>query len=267
MHLFFGNLSANANSTYESLRTSGESTCTNELNRSAYWMPALLDGRGNVIRPNYAAIYYKRRPSSDPWFKTNGNIPRDLPRGLRYVFGNPDAEALVHFKCVNGWKVIGTPGTMTHALQQCAAGQKLLVSISSPKCWDGKNLDSPDHRSHMAYMQRNGGQTFCPDTHPFVLPMFTLTAEFSIELGDVPGLWRFSSDMPGAEPGSSFHSDWFGAWEDSILDRWHRGCIDKMLNCSDGDFGDGGAMKKNAHFPSGLAVPRLVPVPANQIGP
>jgi hypothetical protein len=93
-----------------------------------------------------------------------------------------------------------------------------------------------------------------------------LTAEYSIELGDVPGLWRFASDMPGDEPGSSFHSDWFGAWEDSILVRWHEGCIDQMLNCSDGEFGDGGAMKRNGHFPNGQAEPRLVPVPANPVG-
>jgi hypothetical protein len=66
LHQFYGNTAANAYSTYESLRTSGDSTCVSTLNRSGYWMPAMLDGKGNVVRPNFVAIYYKRRPASDP---------------------------------------------------------------------------------------------------------------------------------------------------------------------------------------------------------
>jgi hypothetical protein len=66
LHQFFGNTAANANSTYESLRTTGQSTCNSPLNRSAYWMPAMMNGKGQVVRPDYISIYYKRRPASDP---------------------------------------------------------------------------------------------------------------------------------------------------------------------------------------------------------
>ena len=66
LHQFYGNTGANAYSTYRSLRTSGDSTCMGILNRSGYWMPAMLDGKGNVVRPGGVSIYYKRRPVSDP---------------------------------------------------------------------------------------------------------------------------------------------------------------------------------------------------------
>ncbi|RYF04348.1 MAG: DUF1996 domain-containing protein, partial [Oxalobacteraceae bacterium] len=66
LHQFFGNTAANANSSYASLRTSGESTCNNMLNRSAYWIPAMMNGRGKVVRPDYISIYYKRRAVNDP---------------------------------------------------------------------------------------------------------------------------------------------------------------------------------------------------------
>ena len=66
LHQFYGNTTANANSTYDSLRTTGQSTCMSPLNRSAYWMPAMLDGAGNAVRPDSVAIYYKRLPKSDP---------------------------------------------------------------------------------------------------------------------------------------------------------------------------------------------------------
>jgi Domain of unknown function (DUF1996) len=46
-------------------------------------------------------------------------------------------------------------------------------------CWDGKNLDSPDHKSHVAYptagpasFDTDGGA--CPTTHPVKIPQVML---------------------------------------------------------------------------------------------
>lgn len=280
LHQFFGNLEADARSTYESLRKSGETTCHNELNRSAYWMPAMLDGKGNVVRPDYISIYYKRRPASDPFCTTaptKGCV--DLPRGLRFVFGwdqsrpdqpQPENGALFDFKCIREW----TPTTasyrdMVEVMKACGPGSQVMAQIHTPDCWDGRNLDSPDHRSHVAQMVRdpNTGRLSCPTSHPYHIAQFTLGAVYSIEAGDDPTLWHLASDhmIPAnmRRPGASFHSDWYGAWEESILTRWHRACIDKLLSCSDGNLGDGFNMRRNRHYPSGKANPRLVPVPAN----
>lgn len=51
----------------------------------------------------------------------------------------------------------------------------------SCSCWDGQNLDSPDHKSHVAYPV-TGPQTFtgtsvggdCPSTHPVKIPQLML---------------------------------------------------------------------------------------------
>jgi len=45
-------------------------------------------------------------------------------------------------------------------------------TIIFPTCWDGKNLDSPDHKSHMAYGQGSGanGGGACPSSHPVKVP-------------------------------------------------------------------------------------------------
>lgn len=41
----------------------------------------------------------------------------------------------------------------------------LQIHVHFPSCWDGKNIDSPDHRSHVSYpsMMDNG---VCDDAHP-----------------------------------------------------------------------------------------------------
>jgi hypothetical protein len=60
LHLFFGNTLTNANSTYNSLRVSGDGTCDGgPLNRTAYWMPAMIDSSVNKVRiPEYFEWYY-----------------------------------------------------------------------------------------------------------------------------------------------------------------------------------------------------------------
>ncbi len=285
LHQWFGNDSADANSTYDSLRKTGNSTCGNALNRSAYWMPALLNGKGGVIIPDYVTIYYKRRPKSDPLCSKIGKACVDLPRGLRFIFGRNmlDMTALPtgggYLNCdgslPNGGTVPGAiPGhypDIPTAAKNCPIGARLGAVISAPECWDGKNLDSADHRSHVAY-SKYIGQSYaqCDAAHPYVIPTFTLGAWWSVDADlDRSGTWdgafnswHFSSDnMPGMpmKPGTSFHTDWFGAWNDQVLATWHANCLDKMLNASGADLCDGTQLKQPPD--SWVAVPHVVPVP------
>jgi Domain of unknown function (DUF1996) len=54
----------------------------------------------------------------------------------------------------------------------CPGG--IRATVIFPSCWDGKNLDSPDHRSHMAYAPGSSSNAFagstCPSTHPIRVP-------------------------------------------------------------------------------------------------
>jgi hypothetical protein len=275
-HQFYGNTSANANSTYSSLRSNGQSTCMSPLNRSAYWMPAMLDGKGNVVRPDHVTIYYKRRPASDPKCsltsgdtKAEGNcVP--LPNGLRFVFGydmvtGSPPTGQTYFNCAGPTAVAGHYPDLPTALANCPAGQGNRVGavIKAPDCWDGKNLDSPNHRSHVAYSDYGTwGYRKCPSTHTYVIPGFTLQAWWGVGAEDDTKLWSLSSDSmrPDLPKGSTFHADWFGAWDNVIMGMWMDNCINKLLNCSAGDLGNGKAMKMFAGF-SWTANPRLVPVP------
>ena len=59
--------------------------------------------------------------------------------------------------------------------------------------------------------------------------------------------------------GSTFHADWFGAWDDGVLNTWHDNCINKLLNCSDGILGDG--MKMAQSKTASASGPRVVAMP------
>jgi hypothetical protein len=171
----------------------------------------------------------------------------------------------------------GTPGhypNIVSVAAVCPSGARLGAIISAPSCWDGKNLDSPNHRSHVAYPSYGTwGYKKCPDTHPYVIPTFTLGAWYMTDdTLDRSGswdpkttvTWSLSSDnMPGMAPklpGSTFHADWWGAWDNTVMSMWTENCIDKMLNCSAGTLGNGKRIRQFSGF-SWTANPRLVPIP------
>jgi len=45
-------------------------------------------------------------------------------------------------------------------------------SVIFPTCWDGKNLDSPNHRDHLAYSPGSAvlANSACPASHPVRVP-------------------------------------------------------------------------------------------------
>lgn len=288
LHQFFGNTDANAFSTYSSLRQSGGSTCGDDqnghaLNRSSYWMPAMLDGVGNVVKPDYVSIYYKRLPMSsilchrteNPGVFTNGDcIP--LPNGLRYVAGfdmvtNTPKTGAAYFKC-DGQTATGDHfESFAEAKANCPTApwpytgydgktymgyNHIGAIINMPGCWDGVNLDSPNHRSHMSYGTYEAG---CPATHPKMIPGFSMGVWYTVDAN--LGTWHFSSDemRPDLPAGSTFHADWFGAWDNKIEAQWMDNCINKVLSCSGGDLGNGLQIFRADMQPDNR--PRLSPVP------
>lgn len=279
LHTFFGNTLTDANSTYESLRTTGESTCNNALNRSAYWIPSMMDGLGNVVMPERIAVYYKRLPNSDPKCR-EGKGCVGLPRGLRYIFGRTMSGPIagqkdpVYFNCSGPGAVPAHYKSLPEAARNCPSGATIGAVVEAPNCWDGKNLDSPDHRSHMSYETALGAdkRPSCPSTHPVRIPTFTLgvwyttddTLDRSGDLSPSRRTWYFSSDrmagMTARTSGTTFHADWFGAWDDAVLKTWTANCIDKKLNCSDGVLGDGTKLAYSSKMSKDY--PRRVPVPA-----
>ena len=52
----------------------------------------------------------------------------------------------------------------------CPGG--IRASIIFPSCWDGKTVDTPDHRSHVAYSPSKNvlANDACPSSHPVRIP-------------------------------------------------------------------------------------------------
>jgi hypothetical protein len=298
LHQFFGNTATNANSTYQSLRTSGGSTCTHSTDvssqRSAYWQPAMLDGAGNAVKPNFLLTYYKNFPAGNPECKgapdaTHIGFCIAVPNGLRMITGyNMDTGTdsptdpnnriywAVAFECVSSDLQTSLSGVQ-HSLADVVAsgkcsvpGAMLRASIALPNCWDGKYLDTADHRSHMAYgngaIIDNFGPA-CPADHPYALPQIALQTFYTIDSNFLAGKWHFASDemTPGKPAGYTFHADYWEAWSPIVKNAWQTGCIDKHLSCNVGELGTGQSVKGMNQNDFG-AYPNHVLVPLSSIG-
>jgi len=241
LHAFFGNTGTNANSTAASIANTGNSTCRGgTINRSGYWVPAMIDTLdGTPVAPQSMIIYYKTG--------YNGVRPGDiksLPQGLRMIAGDSKNSGPypwggpAHFTCID--PVSGTGGSTQNVPATCPTGHTIWAAVTFPQCWDGINLDSPDHKSHMSYPV-NGS---CPSTHPVAVPEITVNVLYAVTDMKALSRWRLASDTydPSTPAGYSSHADWFNGWQPKIMDAFVQNCDQPPKDCHAHLLGNGQKM-------------------------
>ena len=228
LHAFFGNTGADANSTTSSISGSGNSTCRGGIaNRSAYWVPALIAPDGKPVKPRSIEIYYK-----SGYYGVKASAVKPMPEGLRMIAGSAKSSSTqryAYWGCHENY--IGKPGS----IPSCGSTDSVTMVVEFPQCWDGKNLDSADHTSHMAYAQ-NG----CPASHPVPIPAITFNVLYAAPSGGTAG-YRLASDMystslPG---GFSAHADWWNGWDPAVSKTFVERCVNPALDCHSHLLGDG----------------------------
>ena len=195
-------------------------------------MPSLIDTvTHDAIAPDEVIVYYKSGYGGVP----AANIST-LPQGLRMVAGNMAATAhQPHTK----WECedVGYSPSTEDFIHGCAPGDRVVMKLDFPQCWDGVNLDSADHKSHMAYTTGSG----CPATHPVAIPVITYNVYTVVGPAQDPTTWRLSSDnYDVAEPGGySVHGDWFNGWIPEVSDTFINNCVRPARDCHGHLLGDG----------------------------
>jgi hypothetical protein len=71
----------------------------------------------------------------------------------------------------------------------CPGG--IRATVIFPSCWDGKNVDSPDHRSHVAYSGTSAlAGDKCPSTHPVRIPQVMYEIMFDTTQFNKAEYWK-----------------------------------------------------------------------------
>jgi hypothetical protein len=225
-HTYFGNTSVDYKTSIDTLPLVGNTTCKGGIaNRSAYWVPSLIDTTQNrPLKPTWALFYYKT---------TNPDQVIAPPKGLRIVAGTSTAQSPQG----TGWspEIIRWTCNDVYAGRQPtipACSGKLSAMILFPTCWDGVNLDSPDHKSHMAY--NDGG---CPATHPKIIPNIAFNIHYNVN--STSNLRLSSDNYVGGSNGISAHADWMNGWDQNVLNTIVQNCLKARRDCHANLLGNG----------------------------
>jgi len=162
-------------------------TCTFSEDNSNYWTANIYfksPENGTYKRvPQMANVGISQNGGLTVYYMypyTKENKVTAFKPGFRMIAGDPNLRTgtktnpNVCHRCNGngeGFAPCDSKDTWAFPPKPCPGGIRSTVIF--PSCWDGKNLDSPDHKSHLAY---SGGGTGglgygnCPTTHPIRVP-------------------------------------------------------------------------------------------------
>lgn len=181
-HDYVGNVSTNAFSTDASL-AAADTTC-GDGDRSTYFWPVLLapgasagqnsSGHGGnlwIQTPQSVLIEFRGSPVS--------NVVA-MPRFLDAFTGNPHGftEGGAGAEHVQ-WSCSGDRTRITRQYPLCDEGQQVIRVFDFPSCWNGKALDSPNHKSHLVYPEADGA---CPSA-TFPVPQLHIELAYAVPAG------------------------------------------------------------------------------------
>jgi hypothetical protein len=105
------------------------------------------------------------------------------------------------------------------AIPRCSALAELQLVVEFPDCWNGKSLDSANHRSHMAYSRLGA----CPGRYPVAVPALELVYNY------LPPSGRELMLSSGGQ--FSGHADFVNSWSEPALTKLVDDCLNRGRVC------------------------------------
>ncbi|GAW01318.1 wsc domain-containing protein [Lentinula edodes] len=242
-HSVVGGSNFGMNITTDSLRDSECTSMPIEEDKSNYWYPHLYfqTDRSQLWTWAMSCTYYLFNDAADG----QPNTVQAFPDNFRMISGDMTlrsynessyAQQAVTFLCLD-FNGVSTKYNMLPPVS-CPSG--LRAQINFPMCWDGKNLDSADHKSHVAFPSGGPDSGTCDDpAFPVTIPRVFIEGYWSTgEWDAIRDTDAMNSTQPyvfsyGDPTGYGYHADFYNGWESGVL----QNVLDKCA-CTSAGFGD-----------------------------
>jgi Domain of unknown function (DUF1996)/Carbohydrate binding module (family 6) len=216
LHTFFGAAGMGASTKASDLATA-KTNCSADGDHSAYWVPQ-LQKNGVPVPIKSFRVYYGNGSVSD--FQDIKPFPPGLvmvARDAKLQVATPKSYS-PQFWCAGSAE---TGRSADGNWPVCATGGNLIFQLGFKSCWDGKHIDSPDHKSHLGDPV-NGK---CTGAYPVALPSISLMVNYDSLGGD--GL-ALSSGLA-----SSMHGDFMMGWTPESIGALVKVCLNEGYKCGD----------------------------------
>ncbi|MFJ9538201.1 DUF1996 domain-containing protein [Streptomyces sp. NPDC101225] len=241
-HDYVGNQDVNAFSSNDDL-AKASTTCSEQGDKSAYYWPVLRlqDGTqekdadqlgggkegnvGKILRAESAQITYVGNPLSKVVA---------MPTFLRIITGdakaatNGAANANAHWSCTGFEDKV----QLTNQYPLCPQGSKVVRTFAFQSCWDGQNIDSANHRTHVAFVDPASGA--CPNGFK-AIPQLTQRLVYDVQTptianGQVKNPYAVDGFPEELHKAITDHDDFISVMDQNLMNRVVS-CINNGKRC------------------------------------
>ena len=169
VHDYVGNQSNNAFATDQDF-AKAKTSCQNQGDKSSYYWPVLrlqdgtkefdADKLGGGAEGNVGRILTAKSSTLTFVGSPRGKVV-GMPKFLRIITGDAKAFTNGPANANASWSCTGFENKvqLKDKYPLCPSGSDVVRSFKYQSCWDGKNIDSANHRTHVAFADANGN---CP---------------------------------------------------------------------------------------------------------
>jgi uncharacterized protein DUF1996 len=181
----------------------------------------LPENDGQIVEPVKADLTFRGSPV--------GKVTA-MPRFLRILSGDAKPSINGTKNARDSWTCSGMEDqVLINKYPICPQGSNVVRLHDFPSCWDGKNLDSANHRTHIIFPDQNGR---CADGFKAV-PQLRITLTYNIPL-DVQQAGQYKVDSFPSEKHNPFsdHDDFANVMSDAIMNRVVD-CVNSGKSCKE----------------------------------
>jgi len=208
VHDYVGNRTTTARSTDRSLAAGG-TTCANGDRSTFYWPVLRIQKEANGKADNQQTadapgnIGRVIEPASVTIRFGSGGASRvsPAPQFLRSITGDAKAATNGPANARPTWTCTGFTNRVTNKYPVCPRNSQVERIIDFPNCWDGKHLDSADHRAHLVFPKANGA---CPKATKAV-PQLEYQLVYPVPAGSLFAVDGFAGQFHSP---ATDHGDW-----------------------------------------------------------
>lgn len=175
LHDYLGNRSVEVGSTVRTM-AGGGTTCANGDESTYYWPVLRIAGRDDG--PHGGAVPVPVSVSFTFVGNSQGPVVA-MPRLLRGAVGDAYAATNGGARAAAVWSCSGSPDRLALRYVVCPRAEQVLRVFDFPSCWDGRRVDSDDHRQHLVFPRPGGG---CP-VSTFAVPRLRIVAAYAVPPG------------------------------------------------------------------------------------